>query len=505
MSAEKKAQARAERDDKRRQEEQKDRRSMAIYTVVAAVVVVAAIAAMFWRSGILQRNVTALDVNGEKYTAADVQYYYNSAYLENAQYYRFDPSTSVKKQVYDESTGQTWHDYLMEQAVRQLTRNTALAQQAQNEGYTLSEDAQASKDSTLAQIETAWINNGYASRDAFIRTNFGSFMTYDRLVYLTGLDYLAGDYAQTKVDAIQHSDADYDAYYQEHADQMDTITYSQITFRASVPTTDAEGNPVEMTDEEKAAALEELKPAQKALADEVKAKLDAGADFEGLVEEYGDQLYSSSASGRSTSASLSYFSYADWLMDGARKSGDTTLIEQDSGSAYYCYIVRFEGRGLDQEQAHTVRHLLVRAGSASSSATPTQEQYDEAEKKAQSLLDEWKSGDATEDSFAALVTENSDDTGSASSGGLISRVTSTSSYVETFRSWAVDPARKEGDAELVKSEYGWHIMYYVSTDDPIWKQDAATALANQAYEEMADLAYQGWPVTRGVGMNFISA
>ena len=107
MSAEKKAQVRAERNEKRRQEEQKDRRSMAVYTVVAVVVVVAAIAAMFWRSGILQRTVTALDVNGTKYTAADVQYYYRSIYNEFSQQYAFNTGASVKKQVYDETTGQT--------------------------------------------------------------------------------------------------------------------------------------------------------------------------------------------------------------------------------------------------------------------------------------------------------------------------------------------------------------------------------------------------------------
>ena len=258
MSAEKKAQTRAERDEKRRQEEQKDRRSTAIYTVVAVVVVIAAVAAMFWRSGILQRSMTALDVNGTKYTAADLQYYYNSIYSENAQYYRFDSSTSAKKQVYDEATGQTWYDYLMDQAVQQLTRNTALAQQARDEGYTLSQESQTNLNTTLAQLETAWISYGYASRDAFIRGSFGNYMTYDRLVSLLNMEFLASDYAQTKVDAIEHSDADYQAYYQEHADQMDTITYSQITFRCTLSTADADGNPIDRTAEEQAAELETM-------------------------------------------------------------------------------------------------------------------------------------------------------------------------------------------------------------------------------------------------------
>lgn len=505
MSAEKKAQTKAERDEKRRQEEQKSRRSMAIYTVVAVVVVVAGIAAMFWRSGILQRNLTALNINGAKYTAADMQYYYNSVYSENAQTYRFDSSTSVKKQIYDAATGQTWYDHLVDQAVQQLTRNTALAQQAKDEGYVLSPEAQESLDTTLAQLDTVWISDGFNNRDAFIRARFGANMTYNRLVSLINLEYLASDYATTQIEAIEHSDADYQAYYQEHADQMDTVTYSQITFRCTLPTTDADGNTIERTDEESAAALEELKTTQKALAEEVRTKLEDGAEMEDLTEEYGEQLYSSSTESRSTYANLAYFSYGSWLFESARKAGDITLIENGADTYYYYYVVRFEGRELDQEETHNVRHLLINAGSPALNSEPTQEEYDKAEEKAQALLNEWKTGEATEESFIALVTEHSEDSASANNGGLISNITSTSNYVDAFRNWAVDPARGEGDTELVKTEYGWHIMYYVSTGDPVWRQNTAAALRNQDYEELADQASQGWSVSRGMGMNFISA
>ena len=149
--------------------------------------------------------------------------------------------------------------------------------------------------------------------------------------------------------------------------------------------------------------------------------------------------------------------------------------------------------------------MLFRSGEPTTTSQPSQEEYDQAEQKAQELLAQWKAGEATEESFTALVTENSDDSGSASSGGLISNITASSSYVESFRSWAIDPARKEGDVELVKSEYGWHIMYYVSTNDPIWKQNTAAALQNQDYEDLASAASEGWTITRGTGMNFVSA
>lgn len=505
MSAEKKAQAKAGRKEKRRQEEQKDRRSMAIYTVVAIAVVVAAVAAVFMRTGFIQRSMTALDINGAKYTAADVQYYYNTIYSEQAQYYAFDTRTSVKKQIYDESTGQTWYDHLIDLSIRRMTQYTALAQQAKDEGHVFSEEGQAGLNAAIAQLETAWISYGSASRDAFIRTNFGANMTYDRLVSLFSLEYLASDYAQAKVEAVEHSEAEYQDYYKEHADQLDTVAYSQITFRCSLPATDENGDAIERTDAERAAALEELKAGQKALAEEVQAKLNSGEDVDDLIEEYADRLYGSASGSRSTYSNLAYFPYCDWLLDSARKAGDVTLIEDGSDTYYVYYVVRFDGRELDQEETHNVRQLLIAAGEdVTINSEPTQEEYDEAEQRAQALLDRWKAGEATEKSFIALVNEQGEDDGSAN-GGLISNITSTSNYVDSFRSWAIDPRRREGDAELVKSEYGWHIMYYVSTNDPIWKQTVTTVLQNQDLEKLLDAATQDRSATRGVGLRFVNA
>lgn len=503
MSADNKAQKRAEKAEKRRQEEQKAHRSVVIYSVIAVVVLAAAAVLLILNSGLLQRSLTALDVNGTKYAAVDLQYYYTSLYSEYSRQYAFDSTTSVKKQVYDEETGQTWYDFLMDQAVERLTRNTALSQKAQAEGHALSEDAQASLNSTLSQLDTTWMSSGaYTSRDAFIRAQFGSAMTYDRLVELLNLEYLASDYAQTKLEGVEHPESDYDAYYAEHAGELDTVTYSQFTCRAVNSTTHEEGES-SATMEDPAETLEALKTEQKALAEEIKAKLEGGADPEALADEYSEQLSSSSVSARALGSNLiAYTSYGDWLTDSARKAGDVTLSGQDLDGAANYYVIRFEDRELDQEQTHSIRHLLVRAGTGSE---PTQEEYDEAEQKAQGFWDEWKAGEATEETFATLAAANSSDSSSAQNGGLIANITSSSSYTENFQNWALDPARKEGDVGLVKSEYGWHLMYYVSTNEPIWRQTTLNALQTQDFEALADDASQGWTVTRGVGMNFINA
>ena len=104
--------------------------------------------------------------------------------------------------------------------------------------------------------------------------------------------------------------------------------------------------------------------------------------------------------------------------------------------------VVFEERLLDENTTHNVRRILVQAGDNNS--TPTQEQYSEAEKKAQELLDQWKAGDADEASFADLAVSESAESATAQTGGLVSNITPNSSYGEDFLSWSTDPVRKAG-------------------------------------------------------------
>lgn len=502
-SPEKKNQSKAERNEKRRREEQKDRRSTAIYTAVAVMVVVAAAALMVWNSGLLQRSLTALEVNGTKYSIADVQYYYSSLYNEQAQQYQFNSTVSVKKQVYDETTGQSWHDHLMDLAVESLTNSTALAAKARSEGFTLTGESQSQLDSFLSQLNTAWIGQT-TSREALIRANYGPYMTYDRLAELVGQKLLASDYAQAKLDAIDHPDADYNAYYKEHADELDTFTMTQFVFRATVPDeeTDAEGNTIERTEEEEAQLLEQAKQDCKADADAVYAALEAGEDPQTLADQY--ETYSFVQDDVRLGSSVNS-AYQEWAYDSARKPGDLHQAEYDGGTSYSYYVVRFEDRQRDETPSADVRHILV--GAAESNVSPTEEQFAEAKTKAEELLAQWKAGEATEDSFAALAQENSADTGSATNGGMISGITPYSGYVETFSDWALDPARKVGDTGIVQntgsSVQGWHIMYLAAQGDPYWMMEAQSVLSKEAQESWLTERTDSVSAVDGSGLKYV--
>lgn len=132
----------------------------------------------------------------------------------------------------------------------------------------------------------------------------------------------------------------------------------------------------------------------------------------------------------------------------------------------------YEANGLTRDDKYVnVRHALIMPEGADSSNIRT-ETFDDAawaasEAKAQELLKQFEAGDKSEESFAALAMEHSQD-GSAVDGGLFENVME-GQMVEAFENWCFDNTRKSGDYGLVKTEFGYHLMYYVS-DRPVWKE-----------------------------------
>ena len=53
--------------------------------------------------------------------------------------------------------------------------------------------------------------------------------------------------------------------------------------------------------------------------------------------------------------------------------------------------------------------------------------------------------------------------------GLYSDISADSSYVESFEAWAIDPARTVGETGIVETEYGYHIMYFSSYSDTLYR------------------------------------
>ena len=117
-----------------------------------------------------------------------------------------------------------------------------------------------------------------------------------------------------------------------------------------------------------------------------------------------------------------------------------------------------------------VRHILIMPEGGTPSADGLSTTYSDAEweacrQKAQAIYDQWLSGDKSQDSFGALANEKSQDKdGKVTDGGIYTDVYK-SQMVEEFDAWCFDASRQPGDHGLVKTVYGYHIMYYVGGEE----------------------------------------
>lgn len=137
-----------------------------------------------------------------------------------------------------------------------------------------------------------------------------------------------------------------------------------------------------------------------------------------------------------------------------------------------------------------VRHVLIspEGGTTGEDGTVTysDEEWETARATAQSLLEQWAAGEATEEAFAQLANEHSMDTGSNTNGGLYENV-AVGQMVEPFENWCFDESRKYGDSGLVQTDYGYHIMFFVDSE-PIWFAEAREELLTNRSTEILESA-----------------
>lgn len=114
-----------------------------------------------------------------------------------------------------------------------------------------------------------------------------------------------------------------------------------------------------------------------------------------------------------------------------------------------------------------VRHILIQPTGGtkdeSGNTTFSDAQWEACREKAQKLYDNWKSGEATENSFSTLARLNSADS-NKEDGGLY-RDISKGVMVKEFEDWCFDETRKYGDHGMVKTEFGYHVMYFVGAEE----------------------------------------
>lgn len=199
-----------------------------------------------------------------------------------------------------------------------------------------------------------------------------------------------------------------------------------------------------------------------------------------------------------------YFSYMETYYTGYMYFGEKYDAFEVTDAMIEAYFAEHEETlaesGVTKESGNLtdVRHILVEVEGGTEdkegNVTHSEDEWEACRAEAQKLLDEWLAGDATEERFAEMAKEHSGDTGSSENGGLYEAVNEDSGFVEEFTEWCMDESRKTGDYGLVKTQYGYHIMYFCDAE-PEWLSECRNGVLSDLSAEVLSEATEKYPMT----------
>lgn len=469
---------------------------------VAIILAVAIIGGIAWKTideiGVIERIATAVTIGDEKITAAQFNYYYSSQYnqmVSQANYYSqtygydigFDTTLPPDEQTTQDADGNetTWSELIKASAVEYAQFVEAYYSEAVKNDYKLDEEAQAEIDELIESYREQAATNNY-SLNAFLRQNFGPGFNEKAFTKQITKEYLAENYYTDKQSELSDSITDEDIKAEYEANRKD-YDYADIRYYSFAFTT---------LKAEEGETEDQLKTRQQAENDKVIAEAKAvyekvtdEATLISAVKEYknkdaetpSDTDYTTLTKNAQYDSVVTAISEdgANWAFDAARKAGEKTMITGEK-AVYIIVTVN----PLYSMNSVDVRHCLVKFDAADENNV-TEEEKKAAHAEAKALYDSFMAGEKTEEAFEKMATENTDDEGSAATGGLYEGIRISDSYVEAFEEWSFDAARKAGDCGIIETEYGYHIMYFVSdnTDDQDWKASIKSTKGNEAFTE----------------------
>lgn len=457
---------------KRKEEKEKEKKEERISTTVGIVFLVALVClvASFPIRTYLATHETYVVINGEEVNKVEFDYVYNTSknnyitqYGSYLSYFGLDTSKDLSTQMYSETL--TWQDYFEQNAVESLKQNKALMAEAKAAGFTY--DTTDEYNTFKETIKTSAAAAGVSDKE-YVRSIYGSYATMGRIEEYVKNDMVMNAYYQKLQEDNAPSDDEIQSYYEENKATYDSVDYRLTTIEADLPTEPTElADPVEetaadttgTTDGTAATDSTQDTAYQPSDAEIAKAMEDAKVladDAEQTVAKDGE------AHENEKKSSVNYL-ISDWLFDDARKAGDTTVITNDNSHCYY--VVAFEKRYLDETPSADVRVII-----------PTED------KTGEEILEEWKNGAATEDSFAELCKKYTQDTSAVENGGLFEQVTKTG-MTEELSNWIFDSSRQAGDTVAITVSDTTYVLYYIGQDQPEWKINIKNTLVSDTMSQ----------------------
>ena len=430
-----KMQKRKEAEAKAKKQQKKER----LIWVVVILALVALIASFPIRSYIAKNEVIAT-INGEPVKRVEFDYHYNVArinYVNELSSLGVDMSGDYESQMYSDIL--TFRDQFEKEAINGIISARAMRKEAEAAGFVYdgSKELQEYKDSFKQYAQESGL-----TMKKYIQGVYGLCATPNEIYDLISNSIYVTAYLNQVRDEKMPSDDEVQAYYDERKINYDSVDYYVVTVKADLPT-DSETEP---TEEEIAEAM-------------AQAKIIADTELE-TVSEVGELM-------EGIRYSEVFSMYGDWLFDEFRKEGDTTVIEDTSNNSYH--VIYFVKRYLDETPTADARVIINAEG--------------------QSILDEWKNGEATEESFAALADKYNNPATLSAEGGLCQAISPSGSEAD-LAAWLFDENRVAGDTSVIEATDGTYIMYFVGNNEPEWKLSIKNTLLEEILNKNINFEFE---------------
>ncbi|MBQ9080591.1 MAG: peptidylprolyl isomerase [Clostridia bacterium] len=473
-------------------------------------------------------------------------------YSSIVSYMGLDTSMSLKNQTaMGAEDGETWFDYFMNPTIEEVETMLVYCEEAKTRGIKLEDEDYEAIDEAIAAMEEAAAEYGYTTAgyitamygtgvkkqdvraalelsqlaykcstqlseevnaaitedeiNTYYDENPGTFLTADVLTY--SFSATEGDdadaYAADKAEAKKFADElaacktvdefknyvmnylagdEFDSLYEEHAEELDAALLPDEAALAArrQQIIDAcianalEGKTVEETTSEDAVEV---------MFSEIEAELTDSLTESLQLMDYSGYAWSDT---EGDDAGL-------WISDEARKAGDTTVIEEDvssdeedeeSAATYTATVYMIvDPMSRDEQPSRNVGHILFTADTYTTDTG--------AEAKAEEIMAQFKAGTMSKETFEALAEEYTED------NGVFYENVVPGQMVTEFEDWLFDDARVAGDVDIVNTQYGYHIMYYLGADEamPVWKVTAKSGVANEKIEAWYEESAEKYAVT----------
>lgn len=463
-----------------------------------------------------QRLIAVNKIDGVKISAAEFNYYYSSLYNDIWQYskhyeeqytstygagmgayltgYDFNKSPSAQlytgEDEFDElGDNATWADYFKIAASRRAYISIYFYEEAMKKGYTLTEDELKVIDDEINEIRTTANKNDFSLK-RYLSFLAGEGVNESLFRKLRERDKIAANYQSdlSKEYESKLTDKELQEYYEANTEDFDSVYFKLFMINYSDASSEDEDA--------------YTKSRAKSIADKMLGEVKTYENFNNIAYKYApkDDKDKYEYEDATSVKNMSYTTVssnigkdvADWLFDKDRKVNDKTVILDETNSRYYVICLE-RTKALLDDLTVNVRHILVQFNNKDEDGNEidlTDEIVNTAKAEIESIYSEWKDGVKTEDSFAELAKTRSTDTGSKENGGLYENVY-RGQMVSPFEDWGYDSARKTGDTGIVKTTYGYHLMYFVGrNDEPHWKLTARSDLGADKYGEFVESLYK---------------